>query len=99
MGRGPNIGTDSSGALDPRTSRDVALAKVESRAEIGRIVAYGIMAALCIATCALPIFALQGAIHDLAGKTTTVEANVIVSVSLTISFVINGLQFAKIRIQ
>jgi hypothetical protein len=77
--------------------RETELAKVRRSAEVWTIVAYGIVVALSIAACALPLLALQSVVEPLAGKTTKVEANIVVSVSLAFSIGINGLQWVKGR--
>jgi hypothetical protein len=75
--------------------RDVELAKIERSTEIWTIVAYGVVVALTLAALAIPLLALRSVITPLAGKTTKIEANIVVSVTLGLSIAINGLQWVK----
>src|SRR5215213_1828638 len=88
--------------MDPgraTTKHDVALAEVERKTarELMAVQALGIV--LSIAASALPILALRGLVEPLAGKETIVDVNLVVSVTLAISVVLNGLQYLKGRSQ
>jgi hypothetical protein len=71
--------------------------RVVSRAETLRLLANGFVVAIAIAASAVPIWALQGVIEPLAGKTTQVNANVVISISVAVSIMINVAQAALAR--
>jgi hypothetical protein len=81
------------------TKHDVALGEVHRKAarELAIIRAASIV--LGIAASALPIYALKGLVEPLAGKSTIVDVDVVVSVSLAASLVVNGFQYLKGRSQ
>lgn len=76
---------------------DFEIAKVESKADLWRVVAYGVVAALCIAASALPLWMMHGIIQPLAGKSTTVSLSVPITVGLGLSVVANLGQHIKGR--
>jgi hypothetical protein len=78
---------------------DVEMQRLLNRREVGRIRAYGLVVALCIAASALPLWMVQGIVRPLAGKTTHIDASIAISVAITISVVVNGLQWLKDRSQ
>lgn len=81
------------------TEQDVALAEVERKARRDLVVAYGFVAVAVVAASWLPITALEGVVEPLAGETTSVDVNVIVSVAISLSLVVNVLQYVKGRSQ
>lgn len=79
------------------TKHDVALAEVRRKASREAILSRGFVIVAGIAALYLPITALQGIVEPLAGHTTKVDVNFVVSVGLALSLVLNGLQFVKGR--
>ena len=77
------------------TKHDVALAEVHRKASREVIVARGVVFALSVAAFALPILALKGLVDPLAGKTTTVNFNLVLGATVVISITLNIFQFAK----
>ena len=71
------------------TKFDVELSRVEHRFEISRIIATGFTVALCIAATAVPLCFMKGIITPLAGKTTKVDINIALAVTVTLSVVVN----------
>ena len=83
-----------------RVSRqEVELARVHGSIEVRRLYAKGFVGLLWIVASSVPIWALRAVIEPLAGKTTNVHANIVISASLTLSLGVNGLQYLKIRSQ
>jgi hypothetical protein len=74
---------------------DVEMERLRGRREIRRILAYGGVAALCIMATALPLWMVQGIIKPLAGHRTVVDANLVISIGVAVSLVVNGLQWLK----
>jgi len=74
---------------------DVELRRLDVRLKVGRAAINGTVAILCIAALALPILAIHEIIQPLAGKTTVVRVNVALSIVVSISVVLNGLQYVK----
>lgn len=74
---------------------DVALAEVGRKADREAILARGFVIALGIAALSLPILALQEVVDPLAGETTKVDVNLVFSITVAVSLVLNGLQFLK----
>lgn len=81
------------------TKHDVALAEVRRKAARELAVIRGVVVAIWIAASALPILAVQRIIEPLAGETTIVNVDVVVSVVVTLSIAINIGQAAKLRSQ
>jgi hypothetical protein len=79
------------------TKHDVALAEVHGKWTRNVALARGFIVVLGIAASALPLWALQGIVEPLAGHTTKVDVNIVVSIALSLSVVINGLQYVKGR--
>lgn len=79
------------------TKHDVDLAKIHRSHEIWKILAYGLVGGFWIAVASVPVWAFQSVIEPLAGNTTIVQANIVVSVSLALSVTINGFQYLKAR--
>jgi hypothetical protein len=76
---------------------DIELAKIHAAAERNRMVGQGVRGALIVMSFAIPIWAMQGLVEPLAGKTTIVKASIVVSISLTASIGGNFFQWLKGR--
>ena len=76
---------------------DLEIAKVQSKVELQRVAAYGVVVALCIAASALPLWMMHGIIQPLAGKHTEVSLNIPVTIAFGVSVVANLAQHAKGR--
>lgn len=79
------------------TKHDVALAEIQRKASREAIIARGVVVVAVVLASYFPIVALQGIIEPLAGETTKVDVNVVASISLALSLVLNGFQFLKGR--
>jgi hypothetical protein len=51
--------------------------------------------ALCIAATGVPIWTMQGIVHQVAGKTTQIEANIPLSIVISVSIVVNVAQLIR----
>jgi hypothetical protein len=76
---------------------DLEIAKVRSKMDVWRIVAYGVVIALGIAASALPLWMMHGIIQPLAGKKTEVDLNLPITIALGFSVVFNLAQHVKGR--
>lgn len=83
----------------PTTKHDVALAEVERKAKRETILAYGAVTTIVILAAAIPVLAMQGLVEPLAGRKTSVNVDVVVSITVAISLMVNGFQFVKGRSQ
>ncbi len=81
------------------TKHDVALAEVHRKASREVILARGFIWAVALAASTLPINALHGIVGPLAGETTIVDFNFVVSITLAASLLLNGFQYLKGRSQ
>jgi type IV secretory pathway TrbD component len=79
------------------TKHDVALAEIARKARREAILFRGLVAVAVILALYLPISALQGIVEPLAGKTTKVDVNVVVSIAVALSLALNGFQYLKGR--
>lgn len=70
-------------------------AKVARSLQLGTYVARGVMVGLWLLAASVPLWALKGVVEPLSGKTTVVQANIVVSVTLALSVGLHGLQYAK----
>lgn len=71
------------------TRADVELARIQARAQVHlALIRRGSSICLALAT-ALPILALQGVIHPLAGRTTIISADLPIKLVLSVSVVAN----------
>jgi cobalamin biosynthesis protein CobD/CbiB len=75
------------------------LAEVHRKAEKESTIWRGLMRALAILATAAPIWAFQEVVDPLAGRETIVQVNVVLSVTIALSLVVNVAQQAKIRSQ
>jgi hypothetical protein len=94
------------GKAKPATRRDVDLVKAQTEfaavtatAERNRTIGQGVRGAMIIVACTAPIWAMQGLVEPLAGRTTVVKASIVLSASFTVSLVGNGFQILKGRTQ
>ena len=69
-----------------------ARASIEKWGYLGRTLQWG----FSIAALSLPLLALRSVIEPLAGRTTEVNANIIISVSLVVSITLAGAAMFKI---
>lgn len=76
---------------------DFEIAKIQSKTELWRVVAYGGVVVACLATSALPLWMIHGIIQPLAGKKTEVDLSVPVTFALGLSIVVNLGQHIKGR--
>lgn len=76
---------------------DFEIAKIQSKMEFWRIVAYGGVMVACIVASALPLWMIHGIIQPLAGKKTEVDLSVPVTFALSVSVVVNIAQHLKGR--
>ena len=75
------------------------MAQLHARADRRETLTRGFVQALFIASFAIPLLAFGWAIEPLSGKTTVVEANIIVTVGITVSVAVNAMQWVKGRSQ
>lgn len=81
------------------TEHDVAFAEVQRKADRETAIIRAFSITFWIAALALPILALQELVDPLAGRTTKVDVNVVISLALAVSLALNGFQYAKGRSQ
>jgi hypothetical protein len=76
------------------TRWDVELVRAQTRGQALLIATSRGAWVLCIAATALPIWMMQGVIEPLAGKTTSIEANLPITLVMSASIVFNIAQAA-----
>src|SRR5437879_4024298 len=83
--------------LRPRkpTKIDVELRRLELRYRTLHVLSYAVVGALWIVASALPLYFLRGIVKPLAGKTTKIDINIALAVTLSLSVVLNGIQYLK----
>jgi hypothetical protein len=79
------------------SKHDVALAEVRRKANREAILARGFMAVAGLAVLYFPLSAIPEIVEPFAGRTTKVDVNLVVSITIALSLVLNGLQFVKGR--
>jgi uncharacterized membrane protein YidH (DUF202 family) len=85
------------GAVSKVSKHDVALAEVQRKANRETILAWGFVAVAVLAVSYFPLSTIPDIVEPFAGKTTTVDVNVIVGITATLSLSLNVLQFVKGR--
>lgn len=81
------------------TPRDVEMRRLDVRAQVGTILAYGAVTVVGIAATAVPLLVVEQIVTKVAGKTTVVNFNFAFSITVGISLVMNVLQGVKGRIR
>jgi hypothetical protein len=81
------------------TTFDVDLARLNRRYDIGDVIARGVVVLAWLFAVAVIIRQSEGIVHDLAGKKTEVNVNVVLELSIAISVVVNLGQYWKLRNQ
>jgi hypothetical protein len=79
----------------PPNKHDVELRRLDVRGDVAKVFAYGVVVAVCLAASALPLLVIVHIIQPLAGKKTIINANLLISVSISASVAINGIQWIK----
>lgn len=79
------------------TKRDVELAEIQRKANRDVTLARGGVWVAMIIASAVPLYALHWVVDPLAGKTTNVDVNIVVTISLALSLVWNFGQLSKGR--
>lgn len=81
-----------------RISRnDLEFQKVATRFRLWQIAVYAVSTAVVMVVLTFPLRVTAGMVEDLAGKDTNVNAAVGLTVSMSLSVVINGLQYVTGR--
>lgn len=80
---------------DPLTPPELELKAMEIRFRLYRTIVFAVSCILVTLSTALPLLVLRDAVEPFAGRTTKVEANIAVALTVTGSLTVTGLVAAK----
>jgi hypothetical protein len=81
------------------TKLDIELIRLNRRYDIGELVARGAVVLVWLLAVAVIVHFSEGVVHDLSGKKTEVDVNILLEASVAISVVVNLGQYYKSRNQ